>query len=156
MLVDGVDLGTLDRAGRAELRRTRIAFIGQTPGLVPFLSARENVTLALALRGVPADEAEERAAGALGAVGLEEHAERPVELLSAGQRERAAVARAVAVRPLVVLADEPTARLDAANALAVGALFAELAHTTGAAFVCATHDPLLIEQADEELPLRSP
>ena len=59
------------------------------------------------------------------------------------------------MRPLVVLADEPTARLDAANAAAIGALFADLAHTTGAAFVCATHDQLLIEQADQELRLGS-
>ena len=64
------------------------------------------------------------------------------------------MARAVALRPLVVLADEPTARLDAANAAAIGALFADLAPTTGAAFVCATHDPLLIEQADHELRAR--
>ena len=155
IVVDGIDLDTLDRAGRAELRRTRIAFIGQTPGLVPFLGARENATLALAIRGVPADDAAERADEALAAVGLEEHADRPVELLSAGQRERAAVARAIAMRPLVVLADEPTARLDAANAAAIGVLFADLAHTTGAAFVCATHDQLLIEQADQELRLGS-
>ena len=120
MLVDGIDLGTLDRAGRAELRRTRIAFIGQTPGLVPFLGARENATLALAIRGVPAERGGRASGEALAAVGLEEHADRPVELLSAGQRERAAVARAIAMRPLVVLADEPTARLDAANASAIG------------------------------------
>ena len=155
IFVDGVDLAGLDRAGRAELRRTRLAFIGQTPGLVPFLSARENVTLGLNLRGLAALEAERRAAEALASVGLEEHAERPVSGLSAGQRERVAVARALAARPLVLVADEPTARLDTASAIALGALLVEAAHRSGTAVVCATHDPLLIEQADEELELGS-
>jgi len=81
--------------------------------------------------------------------------DRPVAELSAGQRERAALARAVAVEPRVIVADEPTARLDGANALALGALLAEVARTTGATVICATHDPLLIEQADAELSLGS-
>jgi ABC-type lipoprotein export system ATPase subunit len=155
VVVDGVALSTLDRAGRAELRRTRLAFIGQTVTLVASLGARENVELALALRGVAPDEAAARAARTLDAVGLREHAERPVAELSAGQRERAAAARALAARPLAVIADEPTARLDATNALALGQLLSEFARESGTAFVCATHDPLLIELADEELALGS-
>jgi ABC-type lipoprotein export system ATPase subunit len=151
VVLDGVSLGGLDRAGRAEMRRTRLAFVGQTAGLTPFLGARENVELALELRGLPGDEA----APALAAVGLAEHADRPVAELSAGQRERAALARAIAVQPRVIVADEPTARLDGANALALGALLAEVARTTGATVICATHDPLLIEQADAELSLGS-
>ena len=149
VLLDGVSLAALDRAGRAELRRTSLAFVGQTAGLAPFLGARENVELALELRGLPNDGAGD----ALAAVGLAEHADRPVSQLSAGQRERAALARAVAVQPRVIVADEPTARLDGANALALGALLADVARTTGATVICATHDPLLIEQADAELSL---
>ena len=151
VLLDGVSLAGVDRAGRAELRRTTLAFVGQTAGLTPFLGARENIELALELRGLPNDAARE----ALAAVGLAEHADRPVAELSAGQRERAALARAVAVQPRVIVADEPTARLDGANALALGALLAEVARTTGATVICATHDPLLIEQADAELSLGS-
>ncbi len=147
VVVDGISLAGLDRAGRSELRRRAIAFVGQTVGLVPFLGARENAELSLALRGL--EDADGRVAKALAAVGLDEHAERPVSELSAGQRERAALARALASRPLALIADEPTARLDGASALAVGALLAGLARTTGAVVVCATHDPLLIEQADE-------
>jgi ABC-type lipoprotein export system ATPase subunit len=150
VLLDGVSLAGLDRAGRAELRRKSLAFVGQTAGLAPFLGARENVELALELRGLPTDDGADEA---LAAVGLAEHAERPVAQLSAGQRERAALARAIAVRPRVIVADEPTARLDGANALALGALLADVARTTGATVVCATHDPLLIEQADAELSL---
>ena len=152
VVVDGVALSGLDRAGRSELRRTRLAFVGQTLGLIPFLGARENAELGLELRGLPREGVDE----ALAAVGLEEHADRPVAELSAGQRERAALARAIAVRPRVIVADEPTARLDGANALALGTLLAEVARTTGATVICATHDPLLIDQADAELSLRSP
>ena len=155
VIVDGVSLGTLDRAGRAELRRRAIAFVGQTAGLVPFLGARENAELTLSLRGIAPAEASSRTADALAAVGLEEHAERPVGELSAGQRERAALARALAARPLVIVADEPTARLDAANALVLGALLADIARTSGTTVICGTHDPLLIEQADAELSLGS-
>ncbi len=155
VLVDGVSLGSLDRAGRADLRRRAIAFVGQTAGLVSFLGARENAELTLSLRGVAPGEAAGRIAEALAAVGLEEHAERPVGELSAGQRGRAALARALAARPLALIADEPTARLDGANALALGALLAEIARTSATTVICATHDPLLIEQADAEVSLGS-
>jgi putative ABC transport system ATP-binding protein len=151
VVVDGVSLGALDRTGRAELRRRTLSFVGQTGGLTPFLSARENAEVALELRGLPPDGLDD----ALAAVGLAEHADRPVSDLSAGQRERAALARAIAVRPRVIVADEPTSRLDAANALALGRLLADVARDTGAAVICATHDPLLVEQADEELSLAS-
>ena len=148
-----VILSSLDRAARAALRRERIAVIGQAPSLSGFLSARENVELGLALRDVAREEASERATEALAAVGLAAHADRRVELLSAGQRERVALARAFAARAPLVVADEPTSRLDAVTTVEVGALLAELAHTTGTTVVCATHDPLLIGLADREVRL---
>jgi ABC-type lipoprotein export system ATPase subunit len=150
----GVSLPSLDRAARAAFRREKVALIGQAPELVPFLSARENVELGLAIRGVSVGPAGEQAREALEAVGLAERTEQRVSRLSAGERQRVAIARALASRPTLLLADEPTARLDQVNALAVGALLAELAHTSGAAVVCATHDPLLIEQSDDRIPLR--
>jgi ABC-type lipoprotein export system ATPase subunit len=145
----GTALTGLDRAGRAELRRDHIGYIGQQAGLVPALSALENVELALALRGLPTKRARE----ALVAVGLADRVEQRVSRLSTGERGRVAIARALAPQPELLLADEPTSRLDEANAIAVGALFFRLAREFGAAVVCATHDPLLIEQADESLRL---
>jgi ABC-type lipoprotein export system ATPase subunit len=145
----GTQLDRLDRTGRADFRRDHVGYIGQQPGLVPTLSALENVELALALRGMPSDGARE----VLAAVGLGDRAEQRVSRLSTGERGRVAIARALAPRPELLLADEPTSRLDQANAIAVGALFVRLARDFGAAVVCATHDPLLIEQADETLGL---
>lgn len=147
-------VSSLDRAARATLRRERIAVVGQAPGLPGFLAARENVELGLALRGVDPEDARDRAVDALAAVGMTAHAERRVDLLSAGQRERVALARVFAARTPVVIADEPTSRLDASTTLEIGALLAELAHDTGTTVVCATHDPLLIGLADREVRLR--
>jgi putative ABC transport system ATP-binding protein len=151
VVVDGVDLTTLDRAERAALRRARIAYVGQQAGLVPHLSALENVELALALRGVA--EPRLQALNALEAVGLGERATQRVVRLSQGERARVAVARAAAARPTVLLADEPTSRLDGANAISVAILLARLARDTGAAVLCSTHDPLVIEQADTQTAL---
>ena len=145
----GTNVAQLDRTRRAEFRRDHIGYIGQQPGLVPTLSARENVELALTLRGLPPAVARE----ALVAVGLEDRIEQRVARLSTGERGRVAIARALAPRPELLLADEPTSRLDQANAIAVGTLFVRLARDYCAAVVCATHDPLLIEQADETLRL---
>jgi ABC-type lipoprotein export system ATPase subunit len=152
--VFGTSLPALDRAARAALRRDGVALIAQAPELVPFLSARENVELGLAIRNMPDEVAGEWAREALETVGLGERLEQRVSRLSAGERQRVAISRALAPRPKLLLADEPTARLDEANALAVGALLANLAHAEGAAIVCATHDPLLIDLADETVALR--
>jgi ABC-type lipoprotein export system ATPase subunit len=146
-------LAPLSRTELAAFRCEHVALVGQDPGLVSFLSARENVELTLALRRRPAAEARRGALEALAAVGLGERSEQRVSGLSAGERERVAIARALAAEPALLLADEPTSRLDQANALAIGALLARLARESGAAVVCASHDPLLLEQADEELAL---
>jgi ABC-type lipoprotein export system ATPase subunit len=155
VVIGGVPISALDRDARARFRRDTIAFIGQSPGLSGFLSARENVEIGLAIRGVEGIDAHERAIDALVAVGLGEHADRPVDLLSAGQRERVAVARALAARTPVILADEPTSRVDVAAALTLGGLFADIAHEHGTTFVCATHDPVLIGFADDDVQLRA-
>ena len=107
----------------------------------------------MALRGVERSAASVRAAAALADVGLAELAGQRVSRLSMGERQRVALARALAARPALLLADEPTARLDEANARAVGVLFGELARSTGTAIVCATHDPVLIEHAGSEVAL---
>jgi ABC-type lipoprotein export system ATPase subunit len=151
VVVFGEAVSGLDRAARAELRRTRIGVISQDARLVPFLSARENVELALAVRGGTGAAAV--ADDALASVGLADLAGQRVARLSLGERQRVGIARAVAAGPDLLLADEPTARLDAVNALEIGALLSRLVEERGTTVVCATHDPLVIDQADEELEL---
>jgi peptide/nickel transport system ATP-binding protein len=143
------EVRVLGREPDERMRRSEIALVAQDAHLIPFLSARENVELVLELRGAGRGAAVE----ALDAVGLGELVEERVSRLSTGERERVALARAIAARPKLLLADEPTARLDEANARTIGALFARLAAETGTAVVCATHDPALIDQADERLAL---
>jgi ABC-type lipoprotein export system ATPase subunit len=149
--VDGTELTRLARAARAALRREKIAYVGQQAGLVPHLSAVENVELALALRGRGGGSP--KAIAALEAVGLGERVTQRVSRLSQGERARVAIARAIVVEPVLLLADEPTSRLDGANAIAVAILLARLARETGAAVACATHDPLVIEQAESVVSL---
>jgi ABC-type lipoprotein export system ATPase subunit len=143
---DAGEVAVLGRTPNERLRRAEIALVAQDAHLIPFLSAQENVQL---IRRAAAAAA----VGALAAVGLGELVEERVSRLSTGERQRVAIARAIAALPKLLLADEPTARLDEANARTIGALFAQLAAETGAAIVCATHDPALIDQADARLPL---
>jgi ABC-type lipoprotein export system ATPase subunit len=154
VLVLGEVVSSLDRSARAAFRRTKLGVIAQDRSLVPFLSARENVELTLATRGSAKADAAAAADEALSSVGLAELAGQRVARLSMGERQRVAIARAVAARPKLLVADEPTARLDAANALAIGTLLSHLVEQRGTTIVCATHDPLVIEQADAELVLR--
>jgi putative ABC transport system ATP-binding protein len=151
VLVCGESLGRLDREGLAEVRRRHIAVVGQDPGLVAFMSAAENVALAASLRGVadPDAEAERLLAG----VGLAERASQRVSRLSAGERQRTAIARALVGGPDLMLVDEPTSRLDRANAAPVARLLARAAHERGIAVICATHDPLLLEHSDVRISL---
>jgi ABC-type lipoprotein export system ATPase subunit len=141
-------LDALTRAQLAGLRRRHIALVTQEPGLVPYLTARENVELGLYLRGTDGDARE-----ALVEVGLAPDLDVPAARLSAGERQRVALARALATRAELLLVDEPTARLDEENARSASALLARAAHERGTAVVCATHDGVLIEQADETLEL---
>ncbi len=131
----------------AELRRRHVALVTQEPGLVPYLSAHENVELGLRLRHAQGDLAA-RAHEALEEVGLSHRLNTAAARLSAGERQRVAIARALAATVQLLLVDEPTARLDEANGRAVCALLAAAAHDRGLAVVAATHDPVLVEHAD--------
>lgn len=126
---------------RNDLRPGRVAFVFQGPSLLPALNVLENVALPLILSGVPNEEARRRAAEALEKLGLAELGERLPEEISAGQSQRAAVARALAGHPALILADEPTGQLDRESAaLVVDVLLAATEHA-GAGLVVATHDP---------------
>ncbi|MDQ4212587.1 ABC transporter ATP-binding protein [Microbacterium capsulatum] len=131
----------------------RIASIFQTSGLLPVLSASENVEVPLRIRRVPVADREERVRRALDAVGLAEHArQRPAEL-SGGQQQRVGIARALVMDPAVLIADEPTAQLDSETGAQIMDLIAGLVHQRGTAAVVATHDAAMLTRADRVLEL---
>jgi ABC-type lipoprotein export system ATPase subunit len=149
----GEPLSALPRAALAERRRRSVAVVSQQPGLIEFLSAAENVSLALVARGAADGGADRRAREELVRLGLAHRLDQRVDRLSAGERQRVAIARALAADAPLVLVDEPTSRLDQANAETVADILAAAARRTGAAVVCATHDPLLVERAGATLAL---
>jgi energy-coupling factor transport system ATP-binding protein len=150
--IDGHDLANETRAELAGLRRRTIALVTQEPGLIPYLTALENVQLSTRLRTGSALSSAS-ALEALVQVGLAERTGHRASDLSAGERERVAIARAIAANVPVLLIDEPTARLDEENAHAIGALLAAAAHDFGMTVICATHDPTLIELLDDTVRL---
>ncbi|MGN6273507.1 MAG: ABC transporter ATP-binding protein [Protaetiibacter sp.] len=149
--LDGRAIETLDERALRELRSTRVASVFQTFGLLPVLSAAENVEVPLRILRVPRRERERRVAEALAAVDLSDHAaQRPGEL-SGGQQQRVGIARAIVIRPALLLADEPTGQLDSETGAAIMDLIARLVADTGMAALVATHDPALAERADRVL-----
>lgn len=149
VVLGGLDASRLPEPQRCGIRLKQIGFVFQNFNLVPVLDAMENVMLPLQLQGVPTTEAAERAKKILSRVGMEGRIKsRPGEL-SGGQQQRVAIARALAAGPILVFADEPTANLDRAHGGPLIDLMRELAQETGASFLAASHDPLVIDGADE-------
>ena len=147
-------LSELSEAELAAARRDRIGYVFQNFGLIPVLSAAENVEVPLRLRRMERGQRDERVTEVLELVGLTRHAgQRPGEL-SGGQQQRVGMARALVARPEVLIADEPTGQLDSETAERIMDLILEVTRIRGTATVVATHDPLLISRADEVLELR--
>ncbi len=142
----GKDVVSLSKRERAELRLHGIGFVFQAYNLVPVLTALENVEFVLELQGVGKGR-HERAKSVLKELGLGEFADRRPSELSGGQQQRVAVARAIAARPRLVLADEPTANLDGENAEILMHMMRDLRERQGMTFVFSTHDPRVIAHA---------
>src|SRR3984957_17812238 len=148
------DLQRLSLSELARLRLNRIGFVFQTYNLLPVLSALENAEFTLLLQGVPAPQRRlrvEKLFLEIGLNGLEDR--RPAEL-SGGQQQRVAVARAMVTEPALILADEPTANLDSASAIALLDVMEQLNQTTGTTFLFSTHDPQVMERAHRLIRLR--
>ena len=152
--VDGRNLAELDEDGLLALRRDRVGFVFQSFGLIPILTAAENVGVPMRLRRAAAREREERVELLLSLVGLADHAaQRPGEL-SGGQQQRVAIARALANNPALLIADEPTGQLDAETGHAVMELLRAVVRSEGVTALVATHDATLLDLADRVLELR--
>ena len=136
-----------------ELRRSRVGFVFQSFGLLPLLSAYENVELPLRITGVGHRERSQRTEQALSIVGLEGRSRhRPYEL-SGGEQQRVAIARAIVHGPRLILADEPTGELDSVNARAIFGLFKDMVRDQGISVIAATHDSTLLAMADQVMRL---
>ncbi|QCB94376.1 ABC transporter ATP-binding protein [Cellulomonas shaoxiangyii] len=148
VLVAGQEVSALDERGLVALRRDVVSFIFQTFGLVPVLTAAENVGVPLRMRRTPVAEREARVALLLDLVGLGPHARQRPGQLSGGQQQRVAIARSLANSPRLLIADEPTGQLDTETGRAVMALIRAVVEAEGMTAIVSTHDPVMVALAD--------
>lgn len=152
--LDGEDLTTLDETRKAEVRRTKIGFIFQAFGLIPILTALENVEIPLRLARAESSVRRERSRDLLDLVGLAERTDHRPEELSGGEQQRVAIARALANEPMLLLADEPTGQLDSRTGKVIVDLIASLVRNENITAIVATHDPAPLAIADRVIELR--
>jgi putative ABC transport system ATP-binding protein len=151
--VDGTVISALDETAAAEVRRSTLAFVFQTFGLIPILTASENVEVPLRLVGAEPRERDRRVAELLELVGLEPRAGHRPHELSGGEQQRVAIARALANRPKLLLADEPTGQLDSETGRRIMLLIRTVVRAEGVTAVVATHDPVMLDVADRVIEL---
>ncbi|MFM8804963.1 MAG: ABC transporter ATP-binding protein, partial [Planctomycetia bacterium] len=154
VLLEGVDLASLDDDALARVRRRRIGFVFQRYNLLPELALVENVALPLVLDGTPEKTAEAAARRALETVGLAHRAAHRPDELSGGEQQRGAIARALVAEPALVLADEPTGALDSANSLRVIALLKQLVAERRQTVILVTHDSSIAASAARTIRMR--
>jgi putative ABC transport system ATP-binding protein len=152
--INGQDVTRLKPNARADLRKGTIGFIFQFFALIPGLTAYENIELPLLLTGIKAQARRTRVNELLEDVGLSARAHHRPDQMSGGEQQRVAIARALATRPVLVLADEPTANLDTENGRQVMEIMQRLNAETGTTYVFATHDPRVIPFARRVISLR--
>jgi putative ABC transport system ATP-binding protein len=151
--IAGREMTGMTERERLALRRSTVAFIFQSFGLIPMLSAAENVGIPLRITGTPRRAREERVATMLAIVGLAEHAAHRPNELSGGQQQRIAIARALAGSPELLIADEPTSQLDLETGRQIMRLLLTVVRSEGITALVATHDEALMDLADEVLRL---
>jgi putative ABC transport system ATP-binding protein len=151
--IDGQDVIAMPERELIQLRRHKIGFIFQAFGLIPILTATENVEVPLRLANAPVAQRDERARVLLELVGLGERAKHRPHELSGGEQQRVAIARALANNPEILLADEPTGQLDSQTGRTIMTLIRALVRSEGVTALVATHDPVLIDIADRVITL---
>ena len=142
VLVEGADVAKMNSAQAAALRRRRIGYVLQSFNLLPFLTAEENVGMPLVLDGIKQSEVDARVNEALAMVNMSHRAAHHPTQLSGGEQQRIAIARALVIRPAIVLADEPTGNLDRAGGRAIMDLIQDVNEQTGVTVLLVTHDPV--------------
>jgi putative ABC transport system ATP-binding protein len=151
VLVEGHDVARMTQTQIAALRRRRIGYVLQAFSTLPFLTAAENVGMPLVLEGLTQNEVDARVADALAMVSMSHRATHYPTHLSGGEQQRLAIARALVIRPAIVLADEPTGNLDRAGGRAIMDLIQDVNEQTGVTILLVTHDPVFASQAGRVL-----
>lgn len=147
--VIGTDISKLDYKERAKFRGEHLGFIFQNFNLIPVLTVYENVEYPLVMvKSVPPKERKEKVLYLLDAVGMLDQKDKLISQISGGQKQRAAIARALTTDPKIVLADEPTANLDHESAFKVMSLMKKLSREIGTTFIFSTHDPKIVKEVD--------
>jgi putative ABC transport system ATP-binding protein len=154
VVIDGHEVSSMGEDELVDVRRRSVAFIFQSFGLVPILSAAENVEIPLRLVRAEAKARDARVRELLELVGLGDRAKHRPHELSGGEQQRVAIARALANRPRILLADEPTGQLDSETGHVIMTLLRDVVRTEGVTAVVATHDPVMLDVADRVLELR--
>ncbi len=154
VLLAGRDIAKMSGSQISDFRRDRIGFIFQAYNLIPVLSATENIEYIMLLQGIPSVKRKERVQEMLFLVGLEGLGHRRPSELSGGQQQRVAVARAMASKPEIILADEPTANLDSKTGMALLDMMRQLNEDQGVTFVFSTHDEMIMKRARRLIHLR--
>ena len=154
VLIDGVDAGKLGRGKRGNLRRSHIGFVFQFHRLLPEFSALENVMIPQMLNGLDRNEAATRAEQLLAMVGLQARADHRPGLLSGGEQQRVAIARAIAMKPKLILADEPTGNLDSENSQMIADILFKYIKEEKSSLIMVTHDPKLANKAKRKIKIK--
>ena len=153
VFIDGHEVSAMSEDQLVDVRRRSVAFIFQAFGLVPILSAAENVEVPLRLVRAPSRDRDARVRELLGMVGLGDRMKHRPHELSGGEQQRVAIARALANRPRILLADEPTGQLDSETGHVIMLLLRDVVRTEGVTAVVATHDPIMLDVADRVVEL---
>lgn len=154
VVLDGITVTALDEHALSHLRRDHIGFVFQAYNLIPVLTARENIEYVMMLQGRSREECRQRSAEIADKLGIGELLDKLPNHLSGGQQQRVAVGRAVASKPKLILADEPTANLDSKSAANLMDMMQQLNEDEGITIVFSSHDPLVISKAKHSIVLR--
>jgi putative ABC transport system ATP-binding protein len=154
VFIDGHEVSAMSEDQLVDVRRRSVAFIFQAFGLVPILSAAENVEVPLRLVRAPSRDRDARVRELLSMVGLGDRMKHRPHELSGGEQQRVAIARALANRPRILLADEPTGQLDSETGHVIMLLLRDVVRTESVTAIVATHDPIMLDVADRVVELR--
>ena len=148
IFIEGKPIGNYNEKQRSELRRTKVGFVFQSYGLVPLMTVEENIEFALRIAKIPRAEWSPKIKEAIEMVGLSNRSKHRPSELSGGEQQRVAIARSIALEPMLLLADEPTAELDSKTGIQMIDVLQDIVKTKNTTIIMTSHDPLILEMIE--------